>query len=111
MANYVCSFLSQLSLNETPWAFTPMIIPNGPSEFQADIRVATLGTWRGVSAGLLSIEMIAADAVKANFPALDIIERPIASIVVEPQKAKHTEDQQAIKQDRDYEIWRRNHGQ
>ena len=71
--------------------------------------MGALGTRRRFRAGLLRVEMIAADAVEADFPALDIIQRAIPSVIIEPQRRKQPDSQQAIEQDWDRQIRRRKH--
>jgi len=79
-------------------------------KLQPDIPVTALGTWRGIRAGFFGVEMVTADAVKTDLPALVIIERPIPPVVIKPQGRKQAQDQQAVEQDGDGEIGRRDHG-
>lgn len=72
--------------------------------------MATLGTGSGIGTGFLSVKVVAADTVKTDLPSLDIIECTIPPVVINPQHHKQTQDQQAIDQDGEYQIWRGNHG-
>ena len=109
MANYVCIFLFRSDLRESPLPFTPTINPDRPSKFKPDIHVTALGAWGRIRASPFSVEMIAAAAVKTDFPALEIIERPIPPVVIEPQCRKHAQDQEAVEQNRNGQIGRGNH--
>ena len=69
-----------------------------------------LGTGCRIRAGLLGVEMVAADAMKADLAALDIIQRPIPPVVIKPQRRKQTQDQQAIQDYGDDQIRGGDHG-
>ena len=58
--------------------------------------MAALGTWRHFNARFLSVEMITANAVKSNFAAFGVVETTISAVIINPQKPKHAEDQQAV---------------
>jgi len=66
-------------------------------------------TRRHFRAGLFRVEMIAANAVKSYFPSLRIIKFSVAAIVIKPQRAKHPENQDTIKNYIEGKIWRSNH--
>src|SRR4051812_4481922 len=74
------------------------------SKFQAGIHVTALRALGEIGAGLLGIEMIAADAVKSHAPAFGVVERPVAAVIVEPEKPKQAQHQQAIEHDIESEI-------
>src|SRR5258708_4772388 len=72
--------------------------------------MAASGALGGVGAGLLRVEVVAADAVEGDVSALMVVEGPVAPVVVEPQEAEHTQHQQAVENDIEGEIRRRDHG-
>jgi hypothetical protein len=72
--------------------------------------MAALGTGRRVRTGLFRVEVIAADAVEADLPALGIIKSPVPAIIINPEHDKRPEDQQAIEENAEYRIGGRNHG-
>jgi len=72
--------------------------------------VTALGTRRDFRAGFFRIESIATNAVEGDLSALPIIKFPVAAIIINPKRTKHSEDQEAIKKHVEGKIGRGNHG-
>jgi hypothetical protein len=68
------------------------------SELKPDIAVVAPRARSGVGAGFLRIEVIAANAVEADPPALGVVERTIPPVIIGPQGRPAAKDQQAVKQ-------------
>lgn len=64
---------------------------------------------RDLRAWFLGVEMITANTVKGNLPALCIVILPITSVVIEPQNAKYAENQETVNNDLESKMGRRNH--
>ena len=58
--------------------------PRKKSKFQPHVDMAALGARRGLRPDLLRVEVIAADAVKTDFPARGIIECAITPVIIDP---------------------------
>lgn len=79
------------------------------SELQARVCVAALRAGRGLSPGLLGVEVVAANAVERDLAPLGIIQAPIPSVIIDPQHGKNAQHQQAVENDIEREIRRRDH--
>ena len=91
-----------------PW--TAVVLHEGKrSEFQPSVRMAALGARGGVGVGLLGVELVAPDAVEGNLAALGIVDRPVPAVVIDPEAAEPAQHQQAVEDDIEGEIRRRDH--
>lgn len=79
-------------------------------KFQPGVGVAALGTRGGFGAGFLRVEVVAADAVEGDLAALGVVERTVAPVVVGPEEAEQPQHQQAVEDDIEGVIRRRDHG-
>ena len=71
--------------------------------------MTTVVTGRHFRPGFFCVEMIATNAVEGDFSSLRIIKFSVAAIVIKPQRAKHPENQDTIKNYIEGKIWRSNH--
>jgi hypothetical protein len=51
--------------------------------------------------GLLRVEVVATDAVKTDLPPLDIIERTVPPVIIEPKHGKQAQGEETVEQNRD----------
>jgi hypothetical protein len=79
-------------------------------ELQAHIHMPAFRARRRVGARTLGVKVITADAVKSNFASLRIVEDAVAPVIIHPQYGKDAQDHQAIDDDIEREIGRRDHG-
>ncbi len=71
--------------------------------------MAALGARRGVGAGLLRVEVVAADAMEGDLAPLGVVKRPVAPVVINPERAEDAQHEEAVNNDIEGEIRRRNH--
>ena len=78
----------------------------GESEFKAGVHMPALRTGRGFGAAFFHVEMITADTVKGDLPALGVVELAIAAIIIDPKETDYAQHRQAVKNDIEGETWR-----
>jgi len=78
-------------------------------ELQTRVNVAALGTGSRLGPGLFRMEMVAADAVEGDLPALGVVKRPVAPVIIKPERTEHAQHEQTVNNDIKGEIRRRDH--
>lgn len=59
---------------------------------------------RGLSAGWLRVEVVAADAVERDLASAGVVERTVATLGIEPQRGEDAEHEKAVEQHGEREI-------